>query len=132
MPGFSVFREASTRRRLRRIGLEHGRPSNSGTELNAGACYWSGGTLAFWSVRRQNGAMPSVQVKDVPSDVHATLRRRASAAGQSLQEYLLERLTEEARTPTLDEVLDRAGGRAGGSVSFKAAVAAVRTDRDRR
>lgn len=76
--------------------------------------------------------MPSVQVKDVPADVHATLRRRAAAAGQSLQEYLLERLTEEARTPTLDEVLDRAGGRAGGSVSFKAAVAALRADRDRR
>ena len=76
--------------------------------------------------------MPSVQVKDVPADVHAILRQRAAAAGQSLQEYLLDRLTEEARTPTLDEVLDRAGGRAGGSVSFKAAVAAVRADRDRR
>lgn len=76
--------------------------------------------------------MPSVQVKDVPADVHATLRRRAAAAGQSLQEYLLERLTEEARTPTLDEVLDRAGGRAGGSVSFKAAVAVLRADRDHR
>lgn len=88
--------------------------------------------LEIWRVRRHNGAMPSVQVKDVPTDVHATLRRRAAAAGQSLQEYLLERLTEEARTPTLDEVLDRAGGRAGGSVPFKAAVSALRTDHDRR
>jgi plasmid stability protein len=76
--------------------------------------------------------MPSVQVKDVPDDVHATLRRRAAAAGQSLQEYLLERLTEEAATPTLEEVLDRAGSRSGGSVSFKAAVKAVRAERDRR
>src|SRR5438309_995254 len=38
---------------------------------------------------RQNGAMPSVQIKDVPAEVHATLRRRAATAGQSLQEYLL-------------------------------------------
>jgi hypothetical protein len=76
--------------------------------------------------------MPSVQVKDVPADVHATLRRRAAAAGQSLQEYLLERLTEDARTPTLDEVLDRAGGRAGGSVTFAASVAALRDERGRR
>jgi plasmid stability protein len=73
--------------------------------------------------------MPSVQIKDVPANVHATLRRRAAAAGQSLQEYLLERLTEDAEAPTLDEVLDRAGGRAGGAVPFKATVAALRHER---
>ncbi|HEU5150186.1 MAG TPA: hypothetical protein VFU19_06795 [Iamia sp.] len=76
--------------------------------------------------------MPSIQVKDVPDDVHATLRRRAAAAGQSLQEYLLGRLSEEARTPTLEEVLDRAGGRAGGHFTGADAVAAVRADRDSR
>jgi hypothetical protein len=88
--------------------------------------------IAFWRRQRHTGAMPSVQVKDVPVDVHLTLRRRAAAAGQSLQEYLLERLTEQAQTPTLDEVLDRAGGRSGGSVSFKDAVTVLRVDRDRR
>jgi hypothetical protein len=76
--------------------------------------------------------MPSVQIKDVPTDVHITLRRRAAAAGQSLQEYLLARLTDEAHSPTLEEVLDRAGGRAGGSVPFTAASATVRDDRDDR
>ena len=74
--------------------------------------------------------MPSIQVKDVPDDVHATFRRRAAAAGMSLQEYLLARLTDEANTPTLDEVLDRAGGRAGGRVPLKSAVSAIRTERD--
>jgi hypothetical protein len=59
-------------------------------------------------------------------------RRRAAAANQSLQEYLRSRLIAEASRPTLDEVLDRAGGRAGGSVSFAAATAAVRRDRARR
>ena len=54
------------------------------------------------------------------------------AAGQSLQEYVLERPTEEAQTPTLDGVLDRAGGRVGGSVSFKDAVTVLRVDRDLR
>lgn len=76
--------------------------------------------------------MPSIQVKDVPDDVHATLRRRAAAAGKSLQEYLLERLTEEASTPTLDEVLTRAGGRAGGRAPMRAAVRAVRAGRQSR
>jgi len=74
----------------------------------------------------------SIQVKDVPADVHATLRRRAVAANQSLQEYLLALLTEEARSATLEEVLDRAGGRAGGHADRTLAVAAQRADRDGR
>jgi antitoxin FitA len=76
--------------------------------------------------------VPSIQVKDVPDDVHATLRSRAAAAGMSLQEYLLARLVEDAQTPTLDEVLDRAGGRAGGSASLRSATKAVRRARDAR
>ena len=76
--------------------------------------------------------MTSIQVKNVPSDVHQTLRERAVGSGQSLQEYLLQLLCEQARTPTLDEVLERAGGRAGGNIGLEAAVAAVRADRDSR
>lgn len=76
--------------------------------------------------------MPSIQVKDVPEDVHAILRTRAAAAGMSLQEYLLARLMEDARTPTLDEVLDRAGGRAGGKATLRTAAKAVRRERDAR
>jgi len=81
---------------------------------------------------RQNGAVVSVQIKGVPAQTHAVLRRRAAEAGQSLQEYLLARLVEDAGRPTLSEVLDRAGGRAGGAVTLKAAARAVRADRDRR
>ena len=76
--------------------------------------------------------MPSVQIKDVPDDVHGVLRRRAATAGKSLQEYLRGRLVEEASRPTLDEVLERAGGRAGGIVTLKAATRAIRRQRDRR
>ncbi|GAA4981674.1 FitA-like ribbon-helix-helix domain-containing protein [Kineococcus glutinatus] len=76
--------------------------------------------------------MPSVRIDDVPDETHAVLRRRAALAHQSLQEYLLAKLVEEASTPTLDDVLDRAGGRADGSLSFRDAVEAVRDDRDRR
>ncbi|MBA3266195.1 MAG: hypothetical protein H0T14_07470 [Nocardioidaceae bacterium] len=76
--------------------------------------------------------MPSVQIKDVPEETHAVLRRRAAAARQSLQEYLLAKLVEEASRPTLDEVLDRAGGRSGGSVPLKAAARTLRAERARR
>jgi plasmid stability protein len=76
--------------------------------------------------------MPSVQIKDVPEETHAVLRRRAAAAHKSLQEYLRSWLIEEAKHPTLDEVLDRAGSRAGGSASLRVAARAVRADRDER
>jgi plasmid stability protein len=83
-------------------------------------------------VWRHYGAMPSVQIKDVPVDTHSVLRRRAAAAHQSLQEYLRARLIAEAARPTLEEVLDGVGGQVGGSLSFEAAAAMVREDRDRR
>jgi plasmid stability protein len=73
--------------------------------------------------------MPSVQIKDVPPETHAVLRRRAAAAGQSLQEYLRTRLIDEASRPTQDEVLARMGGHSGGSLSFAEAVEAVRAER---
>lgn len=76
--------------------------------------------------------MPSVQIKNVPPEVHRTLRTRAAQAGQSLQEYLLGRLVEDASRPTLDEVLARAGDRTGGRVTFDEATAALRADRERR
>jgi antitoxin FitA len=74
--------------------------------------------------------MPSVQIKDVPPDVHGVLRQRAAAAGQSLQEYLLGRLVAEARRPTLGELLTRAGGRAGGSTPLEESTRLIRQDRD--
>lgn len=76
--------------------------------------------------------MPSLQIKDVPEDTHAVLRQRAAAAHQSLQEYLRSRLIQEAAAPTVEEVLDRAGGRAGGRVPISTAAAILREDRDRR
>ena len=76
--------------------------------------------------------MTSIQIKDVPERTHAILRQRAAAAHQSLQEYLRARLIQDADEPTLEEVLDRAGGRSGGSVPLQDAVAVIRGDRDRR
>lgn len=73
--------------------------------------------------------MPSIQIKDVPEQTHAVLRQRAAASSQSLQEYLRSRLIEEADAPTVDEVLARAGGRAGGRLSFADASDALAQDR---
>jgi hypothetical protein len=80
---------------------------------------------------RYTETVPSVQIKNVPPKVHRVLRRRASTAGQSLQEYLLAELTRQAREETIDEVLNRAGERSGGSLGLAFAVETVRDDRKR-
>lgn len=76
--------------------------------------------------------MTSIQIKNVPDDVHLVYRRRATAAGQSLQEYLLAELIEHASHPTLDEVLDRAGERSGGRLPASFAVEHLRAERESR
>jgi plasmid stability protein len=74
--------------------------------------------------------MPSVQIKDVPPQTHAVLRRRAAAAHQSLQEYLRERLIAEAGTPELAEVFARIDAQySGGSLGFDVAVESLHDDR---
>ncbi len=82
--------------------------------------------------KRHNGAMPTIQVKNVPEDTHRVLRRRAADAHQSLQEYLLARLIAHASRPTLAEVLDRIEHRSGGRAPLRDITRMVREDRDRR
>lgn len=66
--------------------------------------------------------MPNVLIRDLPEDVHERLRRRAQAAGQSLQQYLTSELARAASVPSMDEVLGRIDERAGGRVGFATAV----------
>lgn len=76
--------------------------------------------------------MKAVQIRSVPEETHRVLRRRAAAAGMSLQEYLLAALKEMAARPTLAEVMERAGGRGGGRVRLGEAAADLRGERGRR
>ena len=76
--------------------------------------------------------MPSVQIREVPQDVHEALVRKAELAGQSLQQYLSMQLAVIASTPTVDEVIDRIERRAKGSVSRMSAIAALQDERARR
>ena len=41
--------------------------------------------------------MATIQIRDVPDDVHAMLQRRAREAGQSLQTYMREWVTSTTR-----------------------------------
>ena len=49
--------------------------------------------------------MAALQVRNVPDEVHETLRRRSVREGISLSEYVLRVLTRESATPTMTEWL---------------------------
>ncbi|HVR05780.1 MAG TPA: hypothetical protein VMS02_07040 [Solirubrobacteraceae bacterium] len=73
--------------------------------------------------------MKTIQVRNVPDEVHRTLRARAAASGVSLSDYALEELERVARRPTVADLLTRAAQRAGGA-SGEAILSAVRAPRE--
>jgi len=79
--------------------------------------------------------MTLIQIRDVPESVRDGLARKAAAAGQSMQAYLLSELSKLAERPSMAEIIQRAQARAratGSTVTMDDAVAAVREARDRR
>lgn len=81
-----------------------------------------------------NKCMALIQIRDVPESVREELARKAAAAGQSMQSYLLGELTRLAERPSMAEIVRRAQTRAtavGSTVTMDDAVAAVRAARDR-
>ncbi len=56
--------------------------------------------------------MPSITIRDVPSDVRDELAARAARAGQSLQEYLSSTLRDLAATPELNSAIAEIRARA--------------------
>jgi len=72
-----------------------------------------------------------IQLRNVPDEVHRTLRKRAFDEGTTLSEYLVREVTRLAERPTLEEVLTRIRKRKPARVTEPAAVA-VRAERDAR
>jgi plasmid stability protein len=72
-----------------------------------------------------------LQVRNVPDDVHAELRRRAQAAGVSLSEYVLRELERVAARPPIEEVLARSASRRL-DISMADVVETIRTERRER
>ena len=72
----------------------------------------------------------TIQIRDVPDDVHRTLRSRAAAAGVSLSDYLRREVVRLAERPPVADVLLRAAHRHGGT-DVPSIVAEVRSGRDR-
>lgn len=70
-----------------------------------------------------------VQIRNVPDDLHRTLKVRAAAAGQTLSDYLLAELERLVARPTREEMLTRLHGRAPVALKTPAAVV-IREERE--
>jgi hypothetical protein len=64
-----------------------------------------------------------LQIRDLPDELHQTLRQRAATRGLSLRQYALEVLREHCQQPTLDEWLHGLHGLTPVSLSTPAAEA---------
>jgi antitoxin FitA len=74
--------------------------------------------------------VPNVQVRDVPDDVHRRLKSQAAMAGQSLNEFLLARLSDIASVPTVPELAQRIRERE--PYTGPSSTAVIRAERDAR
>ncbi len=89
-------------------------------------------TLVHALCMRYRLFMASIQLRNVPPELHRALKQRAKRAGMSLQEYLLAQVATIAKTPTIDEVIARIerDERFQFKESSAEALAAVRSERE--
>lgn len=76
----------------------------------------------------------TLQVRDLPDEVTATLKARAARARMSLSAYVAARLTEIAASPTDEEIISRIVSRPTGpdGATNEDIVAMIRRDREGR
>ena len=73
----------------------------------------------------------TIQIRNVPDELHRRLKSRAAETGMSLSDYLLAEIRRSAERPTSAELWRRLRSRARVSPSI-APVEAVRQERERR
>ncbi len=73
--------------------------------------------------------MPNVLVRDLPSDVHAALQRKAEHRHQSLQQYLAAELRRLAEHRSISEILDDVEAQRGGRVGLSTSVEDLNEER---
>jgi len=67
-----------------------------------------------------------IQIRNVPDEVHKTLKVRAAAEGLSLSDYIKRDLEELAKQATIEEVFARARARGSSGITTEEIVADLR------
>lgn len=71
-----------------------------------------------------------IQIRNVPEELHRTLKARAAAEGMSLSDYIKRELETGARLPTFAEVNARVRSRKPSGISTETIVSIIREARD--
>jgi plasmid stability protein len=86
----------------------------------------------MYSTCKYAAHMPKmIQIRNVPDDIHKTLKSRAALAGMSLSEFILAEMRLLAGRPTFDELRERVHRRTKVE-GFPSAADLVRQERDSR
>lgn len=75
--------------------------------------------------------MASLQIRNLPDELHRRLKARAAIEGQSLSEYALSELRQAMERPTRRELVERVAAFERNAV-IESAVDAVRAERNAR
>ncbi len=77
-----------------------------------------------------HGAMKRMNLRDVPDEVYLALAQGAQACRQSLNAYVVDRITEVAQTIAIADYVSSYQPPAGTGITLDDAVAAVRAVRE--
>lgn len=74
-------------------------------------------TVVDMSVTRDNVLHMSkmIQIRNVPDELHRSLKTRAALAGMSMSDYIKRELDRKSRKSTIKEIGARSRGRSAGS-----------------
>jgi plasmid stability protein len=70
-----------------------------------------------------------IQIRNVPDDVHTTLKVRAAAEGLSLSDYIKRDLEELAKQASIEDVFASARARGPSGITTEEIVAGIRASR---
>jgi len=70
-----------------------------------------------------------IQIRNVPDDVHRTLKMRAAAEGISLSDYVKRDLEELAKQATIEDIFASARARGPSGITTEEIVAGIRASR---
>lgn len=76
--------------------------------------------------------MTAITIRDVPDPTLEALKVKAAQTGRSLQAYLLDLVTRDARTPTLADMMARLDRETRAEVPTSDILAAIDEGRERR
>jgi antitoxin FitA len=72
--------------------------------------------------------MATIQIRDIPDDAYEVIRRRARAAGRSIQSYMRDWVIDFASGPTAEEALAAMAAARNASATPGATVKSILVD----